>query len=173
MIKPLKRAVFGANCYWASEVAFSGLSGVTNTVVGFMADGMCATCDQNPASCDQNARDKRQVEVVQVDFDSTVISYADVLETFWTCHNSAHPVLDPVDGKPSLERSVIFVCDEDQRAIAENACICAKASCCDISPITTTIETVGYFHRAADKDQQYLARNAQGVCSLKGSSEIE
>ncbi len=170
MSKNPHRAVFGANCYWASEAAFAGLCGVKNTAVGFMADGLCAACDRGVPSCDQSAKDKRQVEVVQVDYDPDIIGYADLLETFWGCHNPAHPALNPCDGKPSLERSVIFVCDDDQRIIAENARDCAGTSHCGKAMIVTTIEPVGYFHRAADKEQRYLERNGTGVCSLKGLS---
>ena len=168
MRKIRQRAVFGANCYWGAEAAFSKAEGVLDTNVGFMGDSLC---QRNAPSSDQDAKDRNQVEVVMVDFDAEVISYGELIDVFWGCHNSSHPVYRAEDGKPSLERSVIFVADKQQRKMAEDAMAVAVAINRLDALITTAIEDVGHFHRAAEEDQRYLERNEGAVCSLKGAAE--
>lgn len=153
-----QRAVFGANCYWGAEAAFRKINGVLETCVGFMGDSLC---DCSHPDSDDAAKDMNQVEVVRVDFDSRTVSYTQLIEVFWGCHNVAHPVMRPEDGKPSLERSVIFVEGGEQRNCAEQSCACVAV------PYTTTIEGVTHFHRAIESEQRYLERNEGAVCSMK------
>jgi len=168
MSQTRQRAVFGANCYWGAEAAFSKVEGVLETAVGFMGDSLC---DRDVPSSDQDAKDRNQVEVVMVDFDAEVISFGELIDVFWGCHNSSHPVCNPEDGKPSLERSVTFVADKQQRKVAEDAMAVAVAADRLDALITTTIEDIGHFHRAVEEDQRYLERNEEAVCSLKGAAE--
>ncbi len=161
------RAVFGASCYWGAEASFRAVNGVTETAVGFMADSLC---DTGGPSSDQQAKALCMVEVVQVDYDPGLVSYAQLLNTFWDCHDAARDTHRPEDGRPSLERSVLFVSDDEQRQIAESARAHVRASNRFSSPVTTTIETVGPFHRADESEQRYFERNEGVVCSAKLSA---
>lgn len=166
-----EHAVFGVNCYWGGEAAFRKLEGVVETVVGFMADSLSdAIYERCEPTSDQHAKNMRYVEVVSIQFDPAVITYADLIETFWTCHNPAHGPLCPEDNLPSLERSVIFVANEMQHKIAAEACVAAMASERFDAPITTTIEDAGHFHRAVESEQRYLERNAGAVCAMKDAA---
>ena len=89
MSKNHQRAVFGASCYWGAEAAFRSVPGVMNTSVGFMGDSLC--CATVPSS-DKEAAGLCMVEVVQIDFDADQISYAQLLDTFWNCHDAARTV---------------------------------------------------------------------------------
>jgi peptide-methionine (S)-S-oxide reductase len=164
MSKSHQRAVFGASCYWGSETAFRAVPGVVDTAVGFMGDSLC--CADVPSS-DDEAKDMCMVEVVQVEFDAEQISYAELVETFWCCHDATRNVHRPEDGRPSLERSVLFVCDDEQRTVAEELRVAARKSDRFAAPVTTTIEPMSHFHRADEEEQKYFERNEGVVCSAK------
>ncbi|MBT4889343.1 MAG: peptide-methionine (S)-S-oxide reductase [Rhodospirillales bacterium] len=161
MSKKCECAVFGANCYWGAEAAFGKVTGVVDTAVGFMGDSLC---DCSVPTSDQHAKDMTQVEVVKVDFDPAVISYVDLIDVFLECHNASHNVYRPEDGKPSLERSVIFVGNEEQRKAAQNALAQLTAI------VTTSIEASHHFHRADEEEQRYLERNEGAVCAMKDAA---
>ena len=74
----LETATFGLGCFWGSEAVFGGISGVYRTSVGY-AGGTKV----NPSYYSLGDH----TEVVQIQFDSSVISYEGLLEIFWLSHN--------------------------------------------------------------------------------------
>ena len=77
-----EKATFGAGCFWGVEAAFRRLAGVQSTQVGYMGGTL-----KNP-SYEAVCTDRTgHAEVVEVTFDPQVISYHDLLETFWDNHN--------------------------------------------------------------------------------------
>ena len=74
----LETATFGLGCFWGSEAVFGGISGVYKTSVGY-AGGTKV----NPSYYSLGDH----TEVVQIQFDSSVISYEGLLEIFWLSHN--------------------------------------------------------------------------------------
>ena len=163
-----QRAVFGASCFWGSESAFRAVPGVMDSTVGFMGDSLCcAEAMVAGPSSDDEAKALCMVEVVQVDFDSNQVTYAQLLETYWCYHDATRNSLCLEDGRPSLERSVLFVADDEQRNTADLNRNEVKNSARFKAPITTTIEPVSRFHRADDCEQQYFERNQGAVCSTK------
>ncbi|MBT7506359.1 MAG: hypothetical protein HN644_08810, partial [Rhodospirillales bacterium] len=144
--------------------AFRSVPGVMNTSVGFMGDSLC--CATVPSS-DKEAAGLCMVEVVQIDFDADQISYAQLLDTFWNCHDAARTTHLPEDGRPSVERSVLFVSNDEQRKVAETERDVVNQSARFSTAVTTTIESVGHFHRADEAEQRYFERNDGAVCSAK------
>jgi len=106
------------------------------------------------------------VEVVVVDYAPETISYQDLLDVFWDCHD---PTRSPYgnNGEPDLERSVIFAADSVQKALAAAALEAVASSGRYDVFVTTTVETAGHFHRAEEGQQRYLEKKGEAVCSLK------
>jgi peptide-methionine (S)-S-oxide reductase len=147
----VETATFGAGCFWHVEAAFRKLPGVVATAVGF-AGGTA----ENPTYKQVTAGATGHVEVVRVTFDPAVISYDQLLETFWSCHDPTRP-RDPDEragGEP--HRSIIFVSDDVQRSAAEASRIAQAAS--HPRPITTEIRPAATFWRAESYHQQYLEK---------------
>lgn len=159
----IRKAIFGAGCYWGSEAAFRRIPGVMDTCVGYMEDSLCG--EGTPTS-DDGAHALHHVEVVAVDYSPDTVTYQDLLELFWDCHDPTGPPYDS-EGKPGMERSVIFVADDAQKELADTALAAVVLSGRFDAPVTTVVERVGHFHRARENQQQYLERNDEAVCSLK------
>lgn len=90
-------------------------------------------------------------ETVQVTYDPQKISYAELLQVFWTEH-------DPhLASHLRQYRSAIFYLDEDQRRLAEASR--TELAARDGRRVFTAIEPAGRFYPAEDYHQKYLLRN--------------
>ena len=75
-------AMFGAGCFWGVEAAFREVDGVVDTEVGY-AGGTT----ENP-SYEQVCSDTTDhAEVVRIKFDPSIVSFEQLLEIFWDCHD--------------------------------------------------------------------------------------
>lgn len=84
-------------------------------------------------------------EVLQLDFDPTRISYAELLDVFWLRHS-------PGRTRASTQyRSVILVSNAAQRAAA-------VASLAEQGEVSTTVEDLGTFTQAEDDHQKFTLR---------------
>lgn len=140
-------ATFGAGCFWGVESAFRRLPGVSRTSVGFMGGR-----SDNPtydAVCIGNTG---HAEVVQVQFDETVILFGRLLELFWTIHDPTTWMRnDPDTG--SQYRSVIFFHTPQQHEIAQQSKALAQPN--HRNAIATTIKPAGQYFLAERYHQQF------------------
>lgn len=106
-------ATFGAGCFWNVEAVFAELDGVLDTRAGYMGGHV-----EDPTYDQVCEGDTGHIEVVEVDFDETVISYAELLAAFWAMHDpTSWDRQGPDEGE--AYRSVIFVSDAQQADAAE------------------------------------------------------
>jgi peptide-methionine (S)-S-oxide reductase len=89
-------------------------------------------------------------ESIQMDFDPTVVSYAELLDVFWENHNP--------ETAPSCRqyRSAVFYHDEAQRHLAEETKVVQEAI---FGTIFTEIAPAQTFYRAEDYHQKWYLRN--------------
>lgn len=78
----METAMFGAGCFWGVEAAFRQTAGVKSTAVGY-AGGH----SENPTYKEVCTDRTGHAEVVFVEFDPKTVTYADLLDVFWNCHN--------------------------------------------------------------------------------------
>ncbi|TMW60897.1 hypothetical protein Poli38472_000939 [Pythium oligandrum] len=151
-------ATFAAGCFWGVELAFQRLEGVTKTDVGY-SNGET----ENP-TYKQVCSDKTgHAEVIRIEFDDKVISYNDLLTTFWSIHDPT--TLNRQKGDiGSQYRSGIFYHNEEQH----KAALASKEERQKVveKEIVTEIVPAGVFWRAEEYHQQYLEKGGQ--CSDKG-----
>ncbi|HKZ35354.1 MAG TPA: peptide-methionine (S)-S-oxide reductase MsrA, partial [Patescibacteria group bacterium] len=82
MVQKLETIVFGGGCFWCTEAAFQRLKGVVKVTPGYAGGTV-----KNPtylAVCDGNTG---HAEVVKVEYDPAVISFADLLDVFKLVHD--------------------------------------------------------------------------------------
>jgi peptide-methionine (S)-S-oxide reductase len=159
-------AYFALGCFWAAERLLWSIDGVYTTAAGYM-NGVTP----NPTEEEIESGGTGHAETVLVAFDPAVVSYADLVRTFFEEH-------DPTQGMRqgyevgSWVRSGIYFVDDAQRATAEAALTSYDDALrlAGHDPITTELDPAGPFYYAADGDQQYLHKNPDAVhCALVGT----
>jgi peptide-methionine (S)-S-oxide reductase len=159
-------AIFGLGCFWGAERKFWQLpAGVWVTAVGY-AGGLT----QNPTYQETCGGMTGHTEAVLVVYDPKVVSYAELLKTFWESHDPTQGMRQGNDVGTQY-RSAIFATTDAQLAEAQASARtygeALKAR--GFGPITTEIRQDVPFYFAEAYHQQYLAKNPAGYCGLGGT----
>ncbi len=161
----MQRALFGMGCFWGAEKKFWQKSGVFTTAVGY-AGGMTP----NPTYRQVCTGSTGHSEVVLVVFDPAVVSYDDLLRTFWENHDPTQGMRQGNDVGTQY-RSGIYTFDDAQHAAAEASRVAYQKKLTEkgFGAITTEILPAPEFTYAEDYHQQYLAKNPDGYCGMGGT----
>jgi peptide-methionine (S)-S-oxide reductase len=151
----LKTATFGSGCFWCSEAVFEQLHGVKRVVSGYSGGFL-----PNPTYQQVLTKTTGHAEVVQVEYDPRIISYAKLLEVFWFTHDPTTINRQGVDKGPQY-RSVIFFHDEMQRELAELYKKKLDESKAFRNPIVTEITKFSAFYPAENYHQDYFMLNGK------------
>jgi len=161
----MAEAVFGLGCFWGAERKFWTLSGVYSTAVGY-AGGFTP----NPTYEEVCSGLTGHTEAVRVIFDPAVISYKQLLQTFWEAHDPTQGMRQGNDVGTQY-RSAIYTYSEAQHAaaVASRDAYQQWLTAAGHGRITTEIAEAPPFYYAEDYHQQYLAKNPGGYCGLGGT----
>ena len=161
----MEEAMFGMGCFWGVERMFWKLEGVYSTMVGYAAGHT-----PNPTYQEVCTGKTGHNEVVRVVFDPSVISYEDLLRTFWEGHDPTQGMRQGNDTGTQY-RSGIYTYSEAQKSAAEASKMAfgPRLSESGYGPITTEILPAPEFFFAEDYHQQYLAKNPNGYCGIGGT----
>src|SRR5690349_20304806 len=77
-----EKATFGAGCFWGVESTFRAIPGVVDAAVGY-SGGTTEHPTYREVCSDQTGH----AEVVEVEYDPAVVSYAQLLDVFWESHD--------------------------------------------------------------------------------------
>jgi len=155
-----EKATFGAGCFWGVEAVFRQISGVKDAAVGY-AGGKT----EDPTYEDVCSDETGHAEVVEVIFEPSEVSYAELLDVFWRNHD---PTTRNRQGPDvgSQYRSVVFYHSPEQKAVAEAKLAELEKSGRFRRPIVTQIEPAPPFYRAEEYHQQYLAKHGRTHCAI-------
>ena len=146
-------ATFGGGCLWCVEEAFDKVPGVISTTSGFMGGQL-----KNPTYPQVSAGNTGHNEVVQVVYDPSKVTYAQLLDAFWRN-------IDPTQANGqfcdhgSQYRSEIFVHDDAQRKAAEASKAALQKNKPFAGDVRTLITRAGEFYAAEDYHQDYYKKN--------------
>jgi len=156
----METAMFGAGCFWGVEEAFRRVEGVTATTVGYAGGNL-----DNPTYRDVCSGRTGHAEVVQVEFDPACVSYAELLELFWSLHDPTQLNRQGPDVGTQY-RSAIFQNSAEQEKIATSSKEAIEKSGRFGRPVVTEILPLPTFWRAEEYHQQYIARGGPGACAI-------
>ncbi len=157
----MELATFGAGCFWGVEETFRKLNGVLETSVGY-AGGQ----KENPTYEDVCHSNTGHAEVVHLKFDPAVISYTQLLQTFFDNHNPTQFNRQGPD-YGSQYRSVVFYHNAEQQAEAEKMKSDLNASGrFGERKVVTAIEPFTNYFPAEDYHQKYLMKRGLGSCHI-------
>lgn len=155
-----EHATFAAGCFWGVENTFRKLDGVLDTRVGYTGG-----TTPNPNYRDVCGGNTGHAEAVRVVFDPERISYEDLLETFWSCHNPTQKNRQGPD-VGSQYRSAIFSHTPDQEESARASKDVLGSSGRYVDPIATEISPAPEFFEAEEYHQRYIEKNGGAACSI-------
>ena len=151
-------ATFAAGCFWGVELTFQKTKGVTSTSVGYTGG-----TTKNPTYEDVCTGNTMHAEVVQVEFDSSIVSYEALLDVLWGCHDPTTLNRQGPD-RGTQYRSAIFYHSPDQEASALKSKKKADKSGRFSSAIVTEITSASKYYMAEDYHQKYLEKRGMGSC---------
>ncbi len=161
----LEVAYFGMGCFWGVERIFWQIPGVYTTAVGYQGG-----FTPNPTYYEVCSGRTGHAEVALVAYDPATVSYGDLLKRFWEEHDPTQGMRQGND-RGTQYRSAIYWTNETQRELAETTRRVYEQDLARIGmgPVTTEIREAPEFYYAEDYHQQYLAKNPNGYCGLRGT----
>jgi len=151
----IERATLGGGCFWCLEAVYEEVEGVVRTSSGY-AGGHIDTPTYEAVCTGTTGH----VEVVQVEFDTRTINYADILEIFFGIHDPTTIDRQGNDTGPQY-RSAIFTEDEEQADVARRLITRLTDEAVFDAPIVTTIQPLDRLWPAGDYHEDYYQRNPQ------------
>lgn len=160
-----EEAFFAFGCFWGCERLFWTLDGVHSTSVGY-AGGVTP----NPTYREVCTGRTGHAETVRVVFDPARVSYADLLRVFWENHDPTQGMRQGNDIGTQY-RSAIYAATAEQRRLAEESRsdYAERLRGAGYGAVTTEIEDAPPFYYAEEYHQQYLAKNPDGYCGIRGT----
>jgi len=138
-------ATFGTGCFWCTEAVFEQLEGVISVTSGY-AGGHVA----NPSYKDVCTGETGHAECVQVVYDTSKISFDELLEVFWQVHDPTTLNRQGADVGTQY-RSVVFYHDDEQKQKVEKYKTELDKSGAYDNPIEATLEPI----TGCDKAENY------------------
>ncbi len=153
MITTTDTATFGAGCFWCVEAVFQQLDGVLKVTSGYSGGHVA-----NPTYEQVCSKTTGHVEVCQIVYDPTVISFDELLEVFWKTHDPTTPDQQGNDRGPQY-RSVIFYRNPTQQQLAQKYKDALNKEQAWPNPVMTGIEPLKNYYAAENYHQNYYNAN--------------
>ena len=151
---------FATGCFWGAERRFWNLAGVTQTSVGYMGGNK-----PDPTYKEVCAGTTNHAEIVEIIFNSQMISYQRLLAEFWVMHDPTS--LNQQGGDIGTQyRSSIFTTtpEQMQQALASKEIYQNELTKNGMDQIVTEILPASgiTYWLAEDYHQRYLEKNPNG-----------
>jgi peptide-methionine (S)-S-oxide reductase len=153
-----EKAIFAAGCFWHIEEVFSKLKGVVSTRVGYTGGNT-----KNPTYEQVSSGKTDHAEAIEITFNPKVISYKELLETFWKVHNPTSINRQGPDIGTNY-RSAIFYTNEKQKETALKSKEEYQNSITKL--IVTEIKKFDVFYPAEEYHQKYFKKNRRFSCGI-------
>ena len=149
-----KTATFGGGCFWCMEAAFQPLKGVLSVESGYMG-GTASTANYAAVSKGNSGH----YEVVQVRYETEIISYKELLDVFWRNIDPTDPTGQFADKGKQYE-TIIFYQDDVEKELAKASKKALDESGKFSKGIVTKIEPAKAFFPAEEYHQDYFKKNS-------------
>ena len=149
----LRQATFAGGCFWCMEPPFEKLPGVSKVISGYTGGKK-----ENPNYKEVATGSTDHVEAIEIHYDSSTISYNDLLEVLWRN-------IDPTDGSGQFVdrgkqyKPAIFYHDKNQKNLAEKSRNGLEKSKRFKNKIETQIIKATTFYTAEEYHQDFYKKN--------------
>jgi peptide-methionine (S)-S-oxide reductase len=161
-------ATFAAGCFWCVEAVFEQLKSVENVRSGYAG----GTADDATYKLVSNGN-TGHAEVIQFEFDPSVITYEELLEVFWTSHDPTTLNRQGADVGTQY-RSAVFYHNDKQRELADAYKKRLNDEKAFGAAIVTEISPFEKFYSAEDYHQDYFTQNSsEPYCRVVVRPKVE
>ena len=146
-------AILAGGCFWCVESEFRALPGVLFTRVGYIGGHL-----NNPKYDDTHDSKSGHAEAVEVTYDPSKITYAQLLDAFLRKFHDPTQLNRQGPDTGTQYRSAIFYANEEEKKIAQD--IIAKIDADKIydKPVVTTLEPAEKFWLGEEYHHQYYEK---------------
>ena len=157
----LEKATFAAGCFWGVEEAFRQAKGVLETKVGYTGGRF-----QEPTYEDVCSDKTGHAEAVEVTYDSSQVTFGQLLDLFWSIHDPTTMNRQGPDVGTQY-RSAIFFHSPEQEAQAREAVGRLNSSGKFARPVVTEIVPAAEFWPAEEYHQKYYEKKGIKSCRVR------
>jgi peptide-methionine (S)-S-oxide reductase len=150
----LQTAVLAGGCFWGTQGVFEHVKGVRQVLAGY-SGGERATAVYDTVSTGTTGH----AESIQISFDPTVISYADLLQIFFSVAHDPTELNRQGPDTGSQYRSQIFYANAVQQKTALDYIAQLNQAHVFSKPIVTRVDPLKGFYPAEGFHQDFLVRN--------------
>ena len=161
-----EKAYLGGGCFWCIEAVYERIDGVYKAVSGY-AGGETSNPNYQTVSSGKTGH----AEVVEIEYDPSVVSYAEVLDMFWRAHDPTTLNRQGADIGTQY-RSIILTTSEEQRKTA----LASMENAQNLYPdkIVTEVVDLEEFYVAEGYHQDYFDNNPYaGYCRVVIAPKLE
>ena len=154
-----ERIVLGGGCFWCIEAVYRNVKGVISAVSGYAGGAR-----PNPSYQNVCTGATGHAEIVDITYDTDVISRSEILDIFFVVHNPTTLNAQGAD-KGTQYRSVIYYADVDEKAVIEASIEKHQEEFSD--KIVTEVSPLPEVYPAEGYHQNYYNLNSsQGYCQV-------
>ena len=154
----MQQALFGGGCFWCTEAVFLNVRGVTRVVSGYAGGHTISPTYEQICEGETG-----HAEVILIEFDSSQVSYTQLLEIFFATHD---PTTLNRQGNDigTQYRSVIYYFNSEQQ---QQALTMMQSLQAQGIAVVTELSAAPKFYVAEDYHQNFFARNPyQAYCNF-------
>ena len=162
-------ATFGGGCFWCVEAAMERLKGVKEVVSGYEGGFI-----ENPTYEQVCTKRTGHVEVCQVHYDPSVISFEELLKVFFKIHDPTTKNKQGADEGPQYRSVIFYHNDQQKKAATDYIKELDDSKVFGRKKIVTDVEPTKVFYIAEDYHQNYFEKNPfAGYCQAVVRPKVE
>ena len=161
----IEKIVLGGGCFWCIEAVFEKINGVIKVESGYAGGNKI-----NPSYKDVTKGLTNHAEVCKITYDKTVIDLKEILDIFYVAHDPTQ-INRQGNDIGTQYRSIILYSNEEQKRIIESVVQTFQTLLSNegYGVIATSVKPIEKFYMAENYHQDYIAKNPNGYCNLKGT----
>ncbi|GAB7005222.1 peptide-methionine (S)-S-oxide reductase MsrA [Nocardioides sp. AN3] len=157
-------AYFGLGCFWGAEEIYWQKPGVYSTSVGYQGG-----TSPHPTYEEVCSGRTNHTEAIRIVFDPSVVSYADLVKTFFEVHDPTQGMRQGNDVGTQYRSAIYYTTPEQEQTALELTKVYGEELARrGFDPITTEVREAPVYYPAEPYHQQYLDRVPHGYrCHAK------
>jgi len=161
-----ERLVLGGGCFWCVEAVFSDVKGVFSAISGYAGGARANPTYENICSGATG-----HAEIVDITYDSDVVTLAELLDIFFVIHDPTTLNFQGAD-RGTQYRSVIYYANEEEKEIITQTIKEKQATFRD--KIVTEVSILPEVYPAEGYHQNYYKQHSQeGYCQVVIAPKIQ